>query len=129
MSWSGSFGRSCRAQKLLCRSEEYEDDSGSGQHGSYYVGEDDPPNLRTGSTGRIRYQDKKQHLTPVASKITSESPPTDRAPRCTKCQALGILSSEEYWHIGETKTRFLNSTPRIFKGENNSLKTSPSKLF
>jgi hypothetical protein len=31
-----------------------------------------------------------------------------------------------YWHMGETKIRFLNSISRSFKGENNVLILSPS---
>ena len=47
----------------------------------------------------------------MASTITRAEPPTARLPRCTKCQWFGSPSSLEYWHIGETKMRFLNSIP------------------
>ncbi len=59
--------------------------------------------------------------TAVASTRTSAAPPTARLPRCTKCQSVGSPSSLEYWHIGETNTRFLNSTPRSVSGENRRL--------
>src|SRR5438309_750764 len=57
------------------------------------------------SQGEIR----PSGLTPLASTITRPAPPTARLPRCTKCQSVGIPSWLEYWHIGETKIRFLNS--------------------
>ena len=36
------------------------------------------------------------------------------------CHALATPSTAEYWHIGEIQRRFLNSTPRIVIGLNNS---------
>ena len=51
--------------------------------------------------------------------------PTAREPKCTKCQSVGTPSSEEYWHIGETKTRFLNSVSRILNGEKSLLTKIP----
>ena len=56
--------------------------------------------------------------TAVASVITSAAPPTAREPRWTRCQSLASPSSEEYWHIGETKMRFGKVTPRSVSGSN-----------
>ena len=39
-------------------------------------------------------------------------------PRCTRCQSSGVPSSAEYWHIGETTTRFVSSSSRSRKGVN-----------
>src|SRR6185369_12968673 len=64
--------------------------------------------------------------TAVASTITSPAPPTARLPRCTRCQSVGIPSTLEYWHIGETHSLLLNSTLRKTKCSNNLLiKLSP----
>src|SRR5450759_5888809 len=52
-------------------------------------------------------------FTPLASHITKPAPPTARLPRCTRCQVLGIPSSHEYWHMGETKMRFLTVISRL----------------
>ena len=60
--------------------------------------------------------------TAVASTMTSEAPPTARLPKWTKCQSVGIPSLLEYWHMGETKIRFLNSSPLSLRGENNKFK-------
>jgi len=38
---------------------------------------------------------------------------------CTRCQSVAWPLSELYWHIGETKMRFGNVTPRIVSGSNN----------
>src|ERR1700682_419635 len=54
--------------------------------------------------------------TPLASTQTNPAPPTAREPRCTKCQSFGMPLSEEYWHIGETQTRFRNVTERRVSG-------------
>src|ERR1700674_3027349 len=56
-------------------------------------------------------------LTALASTLTNAAPPTARLPRCTKCHSLGMPSSLEYWHIGETKMRFLKATERSSSGE------------
>ena len=40
----------------------------------------------------------------VASVMTSPAPPSARLPRCTRCQSLGVPSSLEYWHMGDTTT-------------------------
>src|SRR5207237_4501854 len=55
--------------------------------------------------------------TPVASCMTSAAPPIARLPRCTRCQSVGNPSTLEYWHIGETKTRFLKVSSRRVRGE------------
>ncbi len=54
----------------------------------------------------------------VISVITSAAPPTARLPRWTRCQSFGIPSSPEYWHIGETTTRFFSFMPRSSNGVN-----------
>ncbi len=60
-------------------------------------------------------------LTAVASVSTSPAPPTARLPRCTRCQSLGRPSTLEYSHMGDTKMRFRNSTPRIVSGSNSGM--------
>jgi hypothetical protein len=57
---------------------------------------------------------------------TKAAPPIARLPRWTKCQSSGMLLSLLYWHMGETKIRFLNSMFRNFREENNLLMLSPS---
>ena len=57
-------------------------------------------------------------LTSVISVKTSPAPPMARLPRCTRCQSLGVPSSAEYWHMGETQTRFGSSRPRTRNGLN-----------
>src|SRR5579862_593970 len=57
-------------------------------------------------------------VTPLASTHTSDAPPTARLPRCTRCQLLGMPSSLEYWHMGETKMRLWKVTERRVSGEN-----------
>ncbi len=69
------------------------------------------------SSGEIRPSNEMA----VASTQTIAAPPTARLPRCTKCQSVGIPSSLLYWHIGETKMRFLNVSSRSCRGENNLL--------
>jgi hypothetical protein len=56
-------------------------------------------------------------VTPLASTHTSDAPPTARLPKWTKCHSLGMPSSLEYWHMGETNTRLWNSTERRTSGE------------
>src|SRR5947209_12293164 len=56
--------------------------------------------------------------TPLASTITSPAPPTARLPRCTTCHMFGRPRSDEYWHIGETKTRLRQVTERNVIGSN-----------
>src|SRR5437588_11747949 len=38
-----------------------------------------------------------------------------------KCQSVGTPSSAEYWHIGDTTTRFFSVRPRSLIGENRAL--------
>src|ERR1700687_321666 len=54
----------------------------------------------------------------VASVSTNPAPPTARLPRCTKCQSFAYPSALDYWHIGETNTRFANLVSRIARGSN-----------
>ena len=56
--------------------------------------------------------------TPDASTHTMPAPPMARLPRCTWCHSFGMPLSEEYWHIGETKTRLGNVTERSVSGVN-----------
>src|SRR3989338_3136417 len=49
--------------------------------------------------------------------MTSAAPPTARPPKCTKCQSCGTPSTAEYWHMWETKIRFLNLSPRKVNSE------------
>src|ERR1700730_11974997 len=56
--------------------------------------------------------------TAVASVRTTPAPQTGRLPRCTKCQSLAYPSVLEYWHIGETNTRFESVMSRIASGLN-----------
>src|SRR5688572_5744872 len=56
-------------------------------------------------------------VTPAASTQTRPAPPTARLPRCTRCQSFGMPSSEEYWHIGDTRTRLGRVTERSARGE------------
>ncbi len=72
---------------------------------------------RPESSGLIRPSGE----TAVASTMTSPAPPTARLPRWTRCQSVGKPSLLEYWHIGETKMRLRNSTPRSARGLNSRL--------
>src|SRR5947199_157180 len=56
--------------------------------------------------------------TSVISVKTRPAPPMARAPRWTRCQSLGVPSTAQYWHIGDTTTRFTNSRSRNRKGVN-----------
>src|SRR5258706_2810535 len=56
--------------------------------------------------------------TAAASVKINPAPPVAILPRWTKCQSLAIPSCAEYWHIGETTTRFLRVMPRRVIGEN-----------
>ena len=60
--------------------------------------------------------------TAVASVITRPAPPTARLARCWACQSVArpSRSSQEYWHIGETITRFGIVVARIDSGVNRS---------
>src|SRR5579872_3239148 len=57
--------------------------------------------------------------TAAASVKISAAPPTARLPKCTKCQSFAKPSSDEYWHIGETTSRFFSVISRILYGSNN----------
>ena len=54
--------------------------------------------------------------TAAASVMTSPAPPMARAPRWTRCQSFARPSSAEYWHMGETPTRFGIVTERRERG-------------
>src|SRR5207245_11749896 len=56
--------------------------------------------------------------TSVISVNTSPAPPMALAPRCTRCQSLGVPSTAQYWHIGDTTTRFTNNRSRNRNGVN-----------
>src|SRR5256886_15907955 len=56
--------------------------------------------------------------TSVISVNTSPAPPMALAPRCTRCQSLGVPSTAQYWHIGDTTTRFRSNTSRNRNGVN-----------
>src|SRR5258706_15689880 len=58
--------------------------------------------------------------TAAASGKINPAPPVAILPRWTKCQSLASPSCAEYWHIGETTTRFLRVMPRSAMGENKS---------
>src|SRR3977135_1114657 len=55
-------------------------------------------------------------VTADASVITSAAPPTARDPRCTRCQSDANPSVLEYWHIGDTTTRWGSVRPRVTNG-------------
>ena len=57
-------------------------------------------------------------LTQVISAITSEAPPSARAPRCTRWKSPGTPSTAEYCAIGDTTTRFFSVTLRTVYGVN-----------
>jgi hypothetical protein len=59
--------------------------------------------------------------TAVASTITRAAPPVARLPRWTRCQSFGRPSTLEYWHIGDTNTRFFSSRSRRRSGEKRTL--------
>src|SRR5881227_1537678 len=56
--------------------------------------------------------------TSVISVNTRPAPPIALAPRCTRCQSLGVPTSAQYWHIGDTTTRFASSRSRSRNGVN-----------
>jgi len=58
-------------------------------------------------------RDAASAVTAVASVSTTAAPPTARLPRWTRCQSFAKPSSLEYWHIGDTKMRLRQVTPRI----------------
>src|SRR5438270_10535655 len=60
-------------------------------------------------------------LTLVISHITSPAQPSEKLPRCIRCQSLAEPLSELYWHIGDTTTRLGRVRPRSVMGENRTL--------
>src|SRR5690348_17090370 len=60
-------------------------------------------------------------LTLVISHITSPAQPSEKLPRCIRCQSLAEPLSELYWHIGDTTTRLARVRPRSVIGENRAL--------
>src|SRR5581483_6457884 len=60
-------------------------------------------------------------LTFVISHITRPAAPSDRLPRCIRCQSFAEPLLELYWHIGDTTTRFGSVSPRMVRGENRTL--------
>ena len=49
------------------------------------------------------------------------APDSARLLMWVKCQSVATPSSAEYWHIGDTTTRFFNVRPRSLIGENRAL--------
>jgi hypothetical protein len=58
--------------------------------------------------------------TAVASTNTTPAPPCANLPRWTRCQSPACPSVAEYWHIGETTTRFLRVTPLMVSASNST---------
>ena len=90
------------------------------------------PTLRPGRRTRCRYRPaeiRPSGETAVAS-VSDQARRRRRRgdPRWTRCQSLGTPSWHEYWHIGETNTRFRNVTSRSFRAENRALIVSPRPL-
>lgn len=63
--------------------------------------------------------------------MTNPAPPTALDPKWTICQSVGIPfpSLDEYWHMGDTNTRFLMVSPRIFIGVKSLLKSLRPSLL
>ena len=61
---------------------------------------------------------RPSRLTSVISATTRDAPPAARLPRWTRCQSFGVPSSAEYWHIGDTTTRFESTRSRSRNGVN-----------
>src|SRR3954464_8600852 len=57
----------------------------------------------------------------VASMQNIAAPDRLRLLMWVKCQSVGTPSSAEYWHIGDTTTRFFKFRPRSLIGENRAL--------
>src|SRR6478736_8910536 len=57
----------------------------------------------------------------VASMQNIAAPDRLRLLMWVKCQSVGTPSSAEYWHIGDTTTRFFKVRPRSLIGENRAL--------
>src|SRR5271163_3192732 len=60
-------------------------------------------------------------LTSVISVITRPAQPSEKLPRCIRCQSLAEPLLELYWHIGDTTTRLASVSPRSVIGENRTL--------
>src|SRR6202050_4082092 len=60
-------------------------------------------------------------LTSVISHITSPAQPSEKLPRCMRCQSFAEPLLELYWHIGDTTTRLGSVSPRSVMGENRTL--------
>src|SRR5437763_1298365 len=60
-------------------------------------------------------------LTLVISHMTRPAQPSEKLPRCIRCQSLAEPLSELYWHIGDTTTRLGRMRPRSVIGENRTL--------
>src|SRR5262245_63148590 len=54
---------------------------------------------------------RPSRVTLVFSTTNSPAPEQAKVPRCTMCQSVIEPSSAEYWHIGETTTRFGSVMP------------------
>ena len=54
---------------------------------------------------------RPSRVTAVASTTTSDTPPTARLPRWTRCQSSAMPSVAQYWHIGDITTRFRKLDP------------------
>ena len=63
--------------------------------------------------------------------MTNPAPPTALEPKWTMCQFVGFpfLSFDEYWHMGDTNTRFLMVSQRISIGVKSLLKFFFSPLL
>src|SRR6202142_237666 len=68
-------------------------------------------------------------LTSVISVITSPAQPSEKLPRCIRCQSLAEPLSELYWHIGDTTTRLGSVSPRSVIGENRTLDINRNPLL
>src|SRR5260221_13127656 len=64
----------------------------------------------------------------VASMQNIEAPDSARLLMWVKCQSVATPSSAEYWHIGDTTTRFFNVRPRSLIGENRALMRGSSGM-
>src|SRR5512134_290881 len=63
---------------------------------------------------------RPSRVTPVFSITNSPAPEQAYVPTCTVCQSVIEPSSAEYWHIGETTTRFGSVMPPRSIGVNSS---------
>src|SRR5438270_9434672 len=56
------------------------------------------------------------------------APDSARLLMWVKCQSVATPSSAEYWHIGDTTTRFFKFRPRSLIGENRTLMRGSSGM-